>query len=121
MEFRQDIAADKPRGVNRVDDRPVINGILFALALWRRFLAHRDRRGVTTDMSDDALSQRFSDQGFIHPSCEVVHGKFIKGPRKGGFTRYYTHRTESTSVETVVAFNAPLTRLSRTAQWYQPH
>ena len=33
----------------------------------------------------------------------------------------YTHRTESTSVETVVAFKAPLIRLSRTAQWQQPH
>ena len=33
----------------------------------------------------------------------------------------YTHRTESTSVETVVAFKALLIRLSRTAQWHQPH
>ena len=33
----------------------------------------------------------------------------------------YTHRTESTSVETVVALKAILIRLSRTAQWYQPH
>ena len=33
----------------------------------------------------------------------------------------YTHRTESTSVETVVAFKTLLIRLSRTAQWHQPH
>ena len=38
----------------------------------------------------------------------------------GNFSSY-THRTESTSVETVVAFKALLIRLSRTAQWHQPH
>ena len=37
------------------------------------------------------------------------------------FFVFYTHRTESTSVETVVAFKALLIRLSRTAQWHQPH
>ena len=38
-----------------------------------------------------------------------------------GDLSFYTHRTESTSVETVVAFKAMLIRLSRTAQWHQPH
>ena len=72
--------------------------LLIALALRRRFLAHRDRRGVTTDMSDDALSQRFFDQGLMHPPCEVALGKLSKGPRKGGFTRYFAGKYPSAQV-----------------------
>ena len=48
--------------------------ILIALALRRRLLARRDRRGVTTDMSDDALSQRFLDQGIRQASA--LRGRF---------------------------------------------
>ena len=39
----------------------------------------------------------------------------------GTILSFHTHRTESTSVETVVAFKAMLIRLSRTAQWHLPH
>ena len=63
--------------------------LLIALALRRRILARRDRSGVTTDMSDDALSLCFFDQCLMHPPCEVALGKFSKGPRKSGFTRYF--------------------------------
>ena len=33
-------------------------------------------------MSDDALSQRFFDQGLMHPPCEVALGKFGKKARE---------------------------------------
>ena len=55
--------------------------LLIGLALRRWFLARRNCKGVTTDMTDNVLSQRFFDQGHMYLPCEVVFGKFRKGPR----------------------------------------
>ena len=49
-------------------------------------------------MSNDTLSQRFLDQGLMHPPGEVVLSKFSKGPRKGGFTRYFAGKYPSAQV-----------------------
>ena len=56
-----------------------VHWFLIALALRRRFLERRDCSGVSTDMFNDALAQRFFDQGLMHLLCEVVLGKFGKG------------------------------------------
>ena len=34
----------------------------------------------------------------MHPPCEVALGKFSKGPRKGGFTRYFAGKYPSAQV-----------------------
>ena len=60
---------------------------------------------------------------FFNRYCGLYHSGSLGGSCAALYlhARSYTHRTESMSVEAVVAFEVILIRLSCTAQWHQPH
>ncbi len=49
-------------------------------------------------MSNDAVPKDFFYDSLMYPSRQIAPGKFGKGPREGGFTRYFVEVDPATKV-----------------------